>query len=146
MSAHTTDHDLQAHADCAASRTYAYLRAAGLAPPDKRVTSQYVDDQTGWQVVVTFARWEGPPRVWLNPGVTLGEPAPANSPPARSPLRDIEATTLEAAPLADAKPVSVRQLARRAGYRDSGHFREAVAQLIDRGLLVRVRGGVRRAN
>jgi hypothetical protein len=67
----------------------------------------------------------------------------AAEPPA--PLRDVEQAAYEAAPTPDARPVSVRQLARLAGYRDTGHFREAVNQLLERDLLVRVRGGIRRS-
>jgi hypothetical protein len=137
---HTHPSDLQAHADCAASRTFAYLRAAGLAPPAERVTSQHIDDASGWHVVVVLTRWDGPPRLQLTAPLPAG-PAPVT----QSALRDVEQAALDAAPAAGEPPVTVKQLAKRAGYKNTGHFQEAVRLLIDRGLLARVRGGIRKS-
>jgi hypothetical protein len=83
---HATDR--QAHADCAAARTFAYLRAAGIPPPETpadRVTSQYVDDGTGWQIVVVLTKWDGPPRLQLTGGLPAGGGSPA-----QAPLRNVE--------------------------------------------------------
>lgn len=137
---HTHPNDPDAHVACAAHRTLAYALADGLTLTGRHV-AKAIDRKAGIQAVVILTAW-APPRLHLNGG--RGQRfAPANSP---TPLRDVEAFTLEAAPAHDARPVSVRQLARLAGYKDTGHFREAVNQLLERGLLVRIRGGVRKAN
>jgi hypothetical protein len=57
------------------------------------------------------------------------------------PLRDVEDAAMKAA---TDTPVSVKRLATLAGYSYGSYFREAVRALVDRGLLVRVTGGVRR--
>jgi hypothetical protein len=146
---HTHPSDLQAHADCAASRTFAYLRAAGLIPPAERVTSQHIDDASGWHVVVVLTRWDGPPRLQLTGELPGGVPSQAplrNVEKAQAPLRDVEQAAWDAAPGPVDPPVTIKQLARRANYRNTGHFQEAVRLLVDRGLLVRVRGGLRKSS
>lgn len=115
-----------------------------------------ISDSHGVRLVVFAAPYDGPLRLHLNPGVTLeklftmplpgdepGNPA-GNSAPLPFPLRDVEAAALQAAPGSAERPVTVKKLAVLAGYRDTDHFREAVRQLVDRGYLERVRGGVRR--
>jgi hypothetical protein len=102
-------------------------------------------------VIVTVLRDDGPARLELNElGRAVferGEPLPTSLPPVPMPLRDVEAIAMRIAPAHDAEPMSVKAMARKAGYSSkSSHFREAVRGLVDRGLLVRIRGGVRRAS
>lgn len=56
-------------------------------------------------------------------------------------MRDV----LEAAPGRLNNPVSVKRLATLSGYHYGGHFRGAISQLVEWGLLVKVNGGVRKA-
>lgn len=114
--------------------------------PDEKLVAKVIDEDAGLQLVIFLAPWDGPPRLILNPGVTLEDLLNPIKPPLPFPLRDVEDAAMKAAPGPTERPVSIRALARRAGYSDTGHWREAVNQLVDRGLLVRVRGGVRRAN
>jgi hypothetical protein len=87
------------------------------------------------RIVVRLLRFAG--RAW--------EPA-ADAPPAPAlPQRAVEAKALKAAPGPAELPITLKQLAKKAGYGNNGHFQEAVRGLIDRGLLLRVRGGIRRA-
>src|SRR5262249_37796457 len=73
------------------------------------------------------------------------DPRPAETAEDNRRVRDVEAAAFGAAPGPTEEPISVRRLARPAGYAHSGHFRDAVAGLLDTGFLVRVRGGVRQA-
>lgn len=73
-------------------------------------------------------------------------PAAGGGTPAPPPLTDAQRAALAAAPGPSDRPVTLKELARRAGYSaKSNHFRELVNSLVDAGLLVRVRGGVRRS-
>jgi hypothetical protein len=130
-----------------AHRALAELVDALVTADARPVSATAACRRSGVRVVVRLMRYDGPA---YEPAAACAQaisPIAHVIPPAVGvPLRDVEATTFEAAPAHDARPVSVRQLARLAGYRDSGHFREAVNQLLERGLLVRIRGGVRRAN
>src|ERR1043165_3843013 len=59
-------------------------------------------------------------------------------------LSPVQECALEAAPLPHEKPVTIKHLARLAGYTYTSYFRFAVRRLVDLGLLQRVTGGVRR--
>jgi hypothetical protein len=109
---------------------------------DRPVVGKATDDDSGLQAVLLLAPWDGTPQ--LNVAAALPGSPPGSPTPAAIPLRGVEAAALRAAPGPPDRPVSVRALARMANYRDTGHWREAVRQLVERGLLVRVRGGVRR--
>ncbi len=61
------------------------------------------------------------------------------------PLRHVEECIFRAAPSSVESPVSTKRLSRAAGYGCSSYFRDAVASLVDRGFLVRVTGGIRKA-
>lgn len=61
------------------------------------------------------------------------------------PMREVEQCALEAAPSAFEQGITVKELARKAGYALNFHFYESVRILIEAGLLVRVRNGVKRA-
>ncbi len=65
------------------------------------------------------------------------EPGPSHLPP-------VQVCALKAAPGPTERPVPVKKLAALSGYRYNSHFRAAATSLIERGLLVRVSGGVRR--
>ncbi len=103
------------------------------------------------KVIVTVLRDDGPARLVLNDAgraiIERGEPLPQALPavPVPMPLRDVEDAAWQAAPAANARPISFKELARRAGYGYNSHFLEAVRGMIDRGILTRLRGGVRRA-
>lgn len=114
-----------------AHRVLAELIADLVAADVQPITVTTADRRSGLRVVLRLVRYDGP----------TYEPA---TPPPDLPLREVEQAALRAAPGPTERPATVRALARRAGYRDTGHWREAVRQLVDRGLLVRVRGGVRR--
>lgn len=60
-------------------------------------------------------------------------------------VREIDEAILEAAPRPDAEPVTMKKLARLAGYAYTNYFRDAVNALADAGLLVRSRRGIRRS-
>jgi hypothetical protein len=60
--------------------------------------------------------------------------------------RDVEAAILESCPGPNKSPISVKALARRADYSYTPFFRAAVNKLAEEGAIVRVRGGVRRAD
>lgn len=62
------------------------------------------------------------------------------------PEREVEECACEAAPAHDKAPVTVKELARLAGYGYTGHFREAVNRCIDDGRLVKIRGKVRQGS
>jgi hypothetical protein len=99
---------------------------------DQPIIGKAITVEGSLQVAVVLAPCDGP-----LPAVPAGLPTAL-------PLRDVEMAALRAAPGPSERPISVRALARLAHYHDSGHWREAVRQLVERGLLVRVRGGVRR--
>jgi hypothetical protein len=58
--------------------------------------------------------------------------------------RQVEACILEAAPAPHERPVTLKQLAKRAGYSYSEWFRKEVDKLTQAGELVRTGKGVRR--
>jgi hypothetical protein len=79
--------------------------------------------------------------------------APTDPPPvlpttglSRGRLRDVEAAILENCPGPNKPPISIKALARRADYSYTPFFRAAVNALVERGAVVRVRGGVRRSD
>lgn len=76
-----------------------------------------------------------------------GEEAPGDSPPAVLPMerRTVESCILDAAPAAPNRPVTMKQLAKMAGYSYSDWFRREVDALVSAGELVRTSQGVRRA-
>lgn len=111
------------------------LAAAGVVAIDgMRISGTAACRRTKTRIVVRLVRWDAP--AWVPAANRQADAVPM--------LRDVERAALNAAPGVGAAPVTVKALARLAGYRCTGHFREAVRQLVDRGLLERVRGGVRR--
>ncbi len=69
------------------------------------------------------------------------EPVQVESPS----LRGIESCILQAAPGPQDDAVSVKRLAKLAGYSCSSYFREVVRVMTDAGLLRRITGGLRKA-
>jgi hypothetical protein len=111
------------------------LRCSVRAEPGRKITASASCRIHRQRIVVHLTHYDGPR--W--------EPTRLGTSPAAAPiLRDVEAAALAVAPLPADRPVTVKRLATLAGYRPTGHFREAVRCLVDRGLLERVRGGVRR--
>lgn len=83
----------------------------------------------------------------LAPATDIQQDAPASPPVQRPSLDAYSESTLaayEAAPPADQRPISMRALARRAGY-SYATTRESTRRLIDAGWLARITGGIRRA-
>ncbi len=149
----------------------AWYGFTGDGVPDEPVTKVIEDRELGVVVTVTLRRFEAA-RLVLNeagraaligdaplfgPGTPVYPPPAASSaaaPPVQAPvptvplpmpLREVEDAAWQAAPAAGARPISMKELARRAGYGYNSHFLEAVRGMIDRGILTRLRGGVRRA-
>ena len=120
------------------ARCLASLAESPLDPPEKLVSSTSHGEVGGWQVTVTVCRYDGPARLVLTP---VGE---KELPEAARQLRDIELNILEAAPKPTEPPITMKKLAQVAGYGWNHHYRDAVNSLVERGLLARVRGGIRR--
>lgn len=129
----------QRHVNSAAHSSLAEMILAGIHGDviDEPVVSTAFCRRSRLRLVVRLVRYDGP--LW-EPAAKVPVVVPAVVPA----LRDVEAAALHAAPGSTEKPVTVKRLATLAGYRPTGHFREAVRGLIDRKLLERVRGGVRR--
>jgi hypothetical protein len=89
----------------------------------------------------SFAVTNAPPPAMVTPSQPRGQATSAA--PTRRP-REIEQTILEASPRTSDGPITIKQLTRRAGYSYTPYFRDAVAALVDAGLLLRLRKGVRR--
>lgn len=123
-----------------AARALLHLEESDLEPLEKPLARTATAEVGGWQVTVTVCRYDGPARLVLSP---VGE---RELPEAAKALRDIELNILEAAPKADKAPITMRLLAQVAGYGWNSHYRNAVNSLVERGLLVRIRGGVRLAH
>ena len=88
------------------------------------------DPETGIRVTIHIDQIEGPNVARWEPTTKL---QPTN-------LRDIEQNILDACTSA---PQTISALAARAGYGNNPFFRESIYKLIELGLLVRVRGGIR---
>jgi hypothetical protein len=121
------------------ARCLATLAESPLDPPDGLISSTSHGEVGGWQVTVTICRYDGPVRLVLTPAGERELPETARK------LRDIELNILEAAPAATEPPITMKKLAQAAGYGWNHHYRDAVNSLVDRGLLLRLRGGVRKA-
>lgn len=100
---------------------------ADAAPLCDEVTATARCQERGLQCIVIFA-----------PCDCGDEPARVDS--EIKPLREVEQNIIAAATIT---PIGVKKLATLAGYGYSSYFRAAVSILIERGLLRRVRGGVR---
>ena len=131
----------------------AKLISLGAEPPAEQITSTARSEEHGLMVVVTICRYDGP--MTVSPSVlekiaafsaSQGPETGATKCPTRvPPRRDVETCILEAAPGQTDRPVSIKQLATRAGYRYTLWFREAVNSLVIAGELVRTSQGVRLA-
>lgn len=110
------------------------------AETDQQITGRAVDDDTGFQMIVIFAPNQ-PCRVDPFPlaDVTRYEPTGLAA------MSEADQAVYEATPRRDQRPASMLAISRRAGY-SYCHVRASVRRLIDAGLLVRVTGGIRRAN
>lgn len=115
----------------------------GLTPPaiGSPATGVATLEAHGVRIVVSIASCE-PMKLILAPG--WDEPLKPPSPPKHN-LKEIEKCIVEAAPAKDAAPMPMVKLARLSGYCYNSHFRETVGRLIEKGLLVRIPGGVRSA-
>lgn len=122
------------------ARCLATLAESPLDPPDGLVSATSCAEIGGWQVTVTICRYDGPARLVLTPA---GE---KELPEAAKKLRDIELNILEATPKPNEAPITMKSLAQVAGYGWNSHYRDAVNSLVERGLLVRVRGGIRKSS
>jgi hypothetical protein len=121
------------------ARCLATLAESPLDPPDGLISSTSHGEVGGWQVTVTICRYDGPVRLVLTPAGERELPETAKQ------LRDIELDILEAAPKPTEPPITMKRLAQVAGYGWNCHYRNAVNALVERGMLARVRGGVRRS-
>jgi hypothetical protein len=101
-----------------------------LSPPSKEVIGAALVERAGVRVVVTICADDGR--------------RPEAAQPERR-LTNLQRDVLEAAPSRLHNPVSIKKLATLAGYHYGGHFRGAINQLIEWGLLIRLPGGVRKA-
>lgn len=119
----------------------------GLTGEDfaQTVTSTAAFPEAKLRIVLTVHQDDGPARLHLNQAGQRVFPQEVRYEPAE-PLREVESCAIEAAPRHDEAPVSVKRLAQLAGYSYTAYFREAVNQLLDRGVLVKVRGKVKRGS
>lgn len=133
--------NVQQFADWLAHLGASEFAKASIPVPDRAVTRSATIELAGVKVVVTVVSAE-PMRLQLTPDgqARLG----AIAAPVLV-LKEIERCIMEAAPRADAEPFTMTKLARIAGYSPNGYFRGHVASLVDRGLLIRITGGVRKA-
>ncbi len=126
-----------------------------IGKPTSAVTRSATIEAAGVKIVVTigdstpmqlYLTPEGSERLGLpqTPTVQI-TPTTATVTPTTPHLKEIEKCILEAAPRADAEPMTMVKLARIAGYACTSHFRGHVARLVDVGLLIRLTGGVRKA-
>lgn len=104
--------------------------AAGLG--DYRAVATAPEE--GVRVILQIEQYEGPGigRWTPSPEVINAEPKPT--------LRDIEENILAAC---TDVPQTLGSLASKSGYGNNPHFREAVYRLLELGLVIRIRGGIR---
>ena len=126
---------------CIAHRALAELIAELVEADARPISASAASRQAGIRIVVRLVRYAGP--AWEPSQDSSAFPSAV---PSVLPFRAVERAVLKAAPGPTETPATIKQLARRAGYGNNGHFQEAVRSLIDRGLLVRVRGGIRRCS
>lgn len=129
------EHPLQAAVCACACRSLAVLveelKRSG-ATVEGEVKAKVLDETGQVQCVVIFAS----NRPWKV------APAPL---PVPMPLNDVEDAAFQASPAHDQKGVTMKRLAKLAGYAYTGHFREAVHRLHDWGFLIVSRRSVRRS-
>lgn len=93
-----------------------------------------VAPEEGVRVTILIEQYDGP-------NVGRWEPTPTADPPI-SKTREIDLNILEAC---DVIPQSIKRIAERAGYGNNPFFREAIYRLLESGVIIRVRGGIRLA-
>jgi hypothetical protein len=120
----------------AAHELAAMLVRQGIAPPEVAVTGSARIEHAGILVVVTVAKHEVMRLHLTEEGKRrLGIDG----------LTDADETIIEAAPSANEKPITLKQLAKAAGYSYSDWFRGRVDSLVIAGVLVRSSHGIRKA-
>lgn len=108
----------------------------------EKVVAKALSKKHGKQVVIFYAPWE-PVRFFP----ATGPDRDANGwPIKKTDEREICSCIMQAAPNFHEKPITMRKLARLAGYGYTNHFRHAVAELVDAGKLIRSSRGFRKSS
>lgn len=114
----------------------------GITPPQTAITRMACGQDSDIELILTIRRRQRATLQYDEETKTsfIG-PAPTKPPPA---LSGIKKAIYDAAPKADAEPKTAKAIAKLANYSYGEHFRNHLNELIEVGILVRVRGGVKR--